>query len=80
MHTIRPPGDRSPTAYLLALLWFAARQVGWWGTRGVDQTLAWAERSRQRRQLGELDDYMLRDIGLTRADVDGEIRKSFWQQ
>jgi uncharacterized protein YjiS (DUF1127 family) len=44
----------------------------------ADGALLWAERARQRRQLAELDDYMLRDIGLTRSDVANEIRKPFW--
>jgi uncharacterized protein YjiS (DUF1127 family) len=79
MDTIRPPVHRPPAAYLLALLWFAARQLAWWCDRGVDRALACAERSRQRRQLAELDDYMLRDIGLSRADVASESRKHFWQ-
>ena len=39
--------------------------------QGVEAALTWAERARQRRQLAELNDYMLRDIGLSRADVDG---------
>jgi uncharacterized protein YjiS (DUF1127 family) len=78
--TIKPRVNRSPALYPLALAWFAARQLGWWLARGADQALAGAERARQRRQLAELDDYMLRDIGLTRADVASEISKSFWQQ
>ena len=31
------------------------------------------------RQLAGLNDSMLRDIGLTRADVAGETRKPFWR-
>jgi uncharacterized protein YjiS (DUF1127 family) len=79
-HTIRPPVHRPPSIYVVALAWFAARHVAWRLTRGIDQALACAERSRQRRQLAELDDYMLRDVGLTRADVASELRKPFWQQ
>jgi uncharacterized protein YjiS (DUF1127 family) len=40
--------------------------------------LTWAERGRQRRQLAELNDHMLRDIGLTRADAWAEVDKPFW--
>lgn len=36
------------------------------------------ERSRQRRQLAELGDAALKDIGLTRIDVRIEIEKPFW--
>jgi uncharacterized protein YjiS (DUF1127 family) len=38
------------------------------------------ERVRQRRALAELDDRLLRDIGLTRADAWHEIRKPFWRR
>lgn len=40
---------------------------------------SWAARSRQRHDLAKLDDASLRDIGLTRSDVDHEISKPFWQ-
>jgi uncharacterized protein YjiS (DUF1127 family) len=76
--TIQP--TRSPAAYAVALPWFAARQLTRWLGHGVDRALLWAERARQRRQLAELNDYLLRDIGLTRTEVASEIRKSFWQQ
>jgi uncharacterized protein YjiS (DUF1127 family) len=39
----------------------------------------WQDRRRQRSTLARLDDRMLRDIGLTCADVDGEISKPFWR-
>lgn len=38
----------------------------------------WQERARQRQALRELDERMLRDIGLTPSDVDRETRKPFW--
>ena len=47
--------------------------------RAVDLVLGWHERVRQRRHLRSLDDYMLRDIGLSRADVEGEAGKPFWR-
>ena len=37
------------------------------------------ERRRQRIALARLDDRMLRDIGLTTADVEGEASKPFWK-
>jgi uncharacterized protein YjiS (DUF1127 family) len=40
--------------------------------------LFWHERARQRRHLQSLSDHMLRDIGLTRADVLAEADKPFW--
>jgi uncharacterized protein YjiS (DUF1127 family) len=38
----------------------------------------WHERARQRRRLSEIDDRMLEDIGLSRADVSREVEKPFW--
>ncbi len=38
----------------------------------------WTGRSAQRRRLRELDDHLLRDMGLTRADVEREASKPFW--
>jgi uncharacterized protein YjiS (DUF1127 family) len=40
---------------------------------------AWIERHRQRRSLLALDDRMLRDIGLSHADVASEASKHFWE-
>ena len=41
--------------------------------------LLWQDRARQRAHLASLDDRMLRDIGLSRADVTGEASKPFWR-
>jgi uncharacterized protein YjiS (DUF1127 family) len=38
------------------------------------------ERVRQRHALAELDDRLLRDIGLTRVDVWREVKKPFWRR
>ena len=35
-------------------------------------------RQRQRHDLATLDDRLLRDIGVSRADADRESRKPFW--
>lgn len=46
---------------------------------------AWAalarmqQRRRERRQLAELDERLLRDIGIERADALREARKPFWR-
>jgi uncharacterized protein YjiS (DUF1127 family) len=37
------------------------------------------ERGRQRRSLAALDDRQLRDLGLTRADVQLECAKPMWR-
>jgi uncharacterized protein YjiS (DUF1127 family) len=45
---------------------------------GVEALLTRAELSRSRRQLAELDDRLLRDIGLDRARARFEASKSYW--
>ena len=50
-----------------------------WAVSALEQALAWLERARQRRQLQQLSDHMLKDIGLTRAGVEVEVSKPFWQ-
>jgi uncharacterized protein YjiS (DUF1127 family) len=45
----------------------------------VDLLLTWRERTQQRRCLGSLSDSFLADCGLSRCDVDAEIRKPFWR-
>lgn len=52
---------------------------GGWAQRLADLLLTWMQRARERRQLGTLGDNMLKDIGLTRADVDREAGRRFWQ-
>jgi uncharacterized protein YjiS (DUF1127 family) len=37
------------------------------------------ERQRTRRDLASLDDRMLRDIGLSRYDVEMELRRPWWK-
>ena len=41
--------------------------------------MVWSEQARQRRALAALDDRMLKDIGLARADVMLESDKPFWR-
>jgi uncharacterized protein YjiS (DUF1127 family) len=38
----------------------------------------WAERRRQLRALSELDDHLLRDIGLTQDDIAHACARPFW--
>jgi uncharacterized protein YjiS (DUF1127 family) len=47
--------------------------------RAIDLLLTWHQRSRERRQLRSLSNHMLHDIGLSRADVEGEATKPFWR-
>jgi uncharacterized protein YjiS (DUF1127 family) len=39
----------------------------------------WCDRHLQRLDLAEIDDHLLRDLGLTPQDVRRECAKSFWQ-
>jgi uncharacterized protein YjiS (DUF1127 family) len=60
------PAHRQSTLLVLA--------SGLWRTIG-----AACARARQRRHLVALSDHQLRDIGLTRSDVELEGRKPFWR-
>ena len=42
--------------------------------RMIETPIAWLERMRERRQLAGLSDDMLKDIGLTRAEIRGVVR------
>ena len=45
-----------------------------------DVLVSWQERAASRAHLASLDDYMLRDIGLSRADVEHESSLPFWRR
>ncbi len=79
MHTIsqRGPfgshaGSRRPTAASFGEILLEA------AARALRTLLTWQERDRQRRALAQLDARMLKDVGLSRAEVDLELRKPFW--
>jgi uncharacterized protein YjiS (DUF1127 family) len=48
--------------------------------RALATLRAWRRRARDRARLTELDDRMLKDIGITRADVDYLRNKPFWRE
>jgi uncharacterized protein YjiS (DUF1127 family) len=48
-------------------------------SRMLATLLRWHQRARQRRQLGELNDHLLRDIGITRAEALAEAEQPFWR-
>jgi uncharacterized protein YjiS (DUF1127 family) len=50
-----------------------------WLVTIVDMLLVWQERASQRHTLAGLDDRLLRDMGLNRADVAREVGKPFWR-
>lgn len=41
---------------------------------------AWETRHRGRKALAQLDDHLLRDIGLTDGRASRESQKAFWQE
>jgi uncharacterized protein YjiS (DUF1127 family) len=45
---------------------------------GVARLLHWHELARQRRALLNLNDRMLKDIGITRAEAEREASRPFW--
>lgn len=71
----------------------AAPQASWgqWAQAGVALIKAdclqlvlllwsWHERSRQRFKLQTLSDETLKDVGLSRADIEHESSKPFWEK
>ena len=46
---------------------------------GIEHAMSRVELARSRRQLAQLDERLLRDIGLTRLDAAVESSKHFWQ-
>jgi uncharacterized protein YjiS (DUF1127 family) len=56
----------------------AAPPVGWVDSASNVLT-RWLDTARSRETLDELDDHVLRDIGLTRHEAQREARKFFWQ-
>jgi len=47
--------------------------------RAAGLLATWRQRAADRRQLCDLDDHMLRDVGLSRGEVEFEINKPFWR-
>lgn len=59
--------------------WLLRTDVGpGWVGAAISMIALWVERGRSRRVLAGLDDYQLRDIGITRADALLESEKPFW--
>jgi uncharacterized protein YjiS (DUF1127 family) len=50
------------------------------GNRLLATFREWRRRVRDRRELGELDERMLQDIGLTRSDAEFLMNKPFWRE
>lgn len=48
--------------------------------RVLHMLAAWHARAQQRHNLAMLSDHTLKDIGLTRLDVERHVRKPFWRE
>lgn len=83
--TTKSPTTPIATLAAVARAGGAAAGSTWMATVGrhlanlCDGILAATERWRQRRALMALDDHLLSDIGVSRADVEREIGKSIWR-
>ena len=47
--------------------------------RAVVLIVSWQERGRTRKALHQLDDHLLKDIGLTPEEASREVARPFWQ-
>jgi uncharacterized protein YjiS (DUF1127 family) len=50
------------------------------GNRVLATFREWRRRVHDRNQLGELDERMLKDIGITRSDAEFLMNKPFWRE
>ncbi len=66
---------RGPTVAAAGRL---ARSLRAAGDRLLFGLLRWQELAQQRRRLLAMDDRMLKDIGITRADATREAARPFW--
>jgi len=73
------PQPCSPGAQCLAPVTIRTRLSPlYWLQKITDRLDRWHRLARERRQLQALSDHMLKDIGLTRADVEREASRPFW--
>jgi uncharacterized protein YjiS (DUF1127 family) len=49
-------------------------------TSAIQKVSRWYVNWRTRRQLAQLPDFMLKDIGVSRIDAEQEARKHFWKE
>jgi uncharacterized protein YjiS (DUF1127 family) len=64
----------------LSLDRLVVRPLGRLGAHCVDYLLEIWSLDRERQALQRLDDRGLKDIGLSRADIEGELAKPFWRR
>ena len=49
-----------------------------WAQRMAGQIARWYQLSRQRAHLRRISDAVLKDLGLSRADIETESHRAFW--
>jgi uncharacterized protein YjiS (DUF1127 family) len=76
----RPGPLEAAAARISAGLVHAARLTDRGLIKALDVLFAWRARAAERDVMRSLDDRMLRDVGLTRVDIERELSKSFWEQ
>ena len=64
---------------IAALTFAAVERVEGFAVKVNKQVRLWLRRSNERHLLAQMNDHILEDIGLTRADVKIETAKYFWQ-
>jgi uncharacterized protein YjiS (DUF1127 family) len=79
------PSHLSPAHHSLThRLWHLLREGTGWVGRLIERWFDWYgcryKALRHRRDLASMDDAMLKDIGLSRADIEPEISKGFWRR
>ena len=79
MHTITHRAADGFFARTLLLGWSVCELAAVLAVRGAAKVIVWQERARERNRLASMDDFMLRDIGLSRSQVTQETDKHFWQ-
>ncbi len=65
--------ETNPSKHFITTLFTEARRV-------LSIVSMWQERTAARHAMTRLDDHVLRDIGMTRADVERECMKPFWRE
>jgi len=71
-------GLRTPAADI-SLKDISVKGLGTLIVKATDTVLDWQDRARQRHSMLEMDDHLLRDIGLSRSDLENEAAKPFWR-
>ena len=77
-HEATRPAGASPSA-LLGSLRAAVTTVASGIWKAAEATQPWYDRWRQRQALLRLDDHLLKDIGVSRAEAEEEAVKPFWR-